>query len=315
MHAPRSIPETGLARVAVRLQRVCGIIAFLASAGLTLPASVSAQTPTPIPHFDLQLTTSRGCLESGQHPVYVVGESLTMIFRIGSTAVSSASATLIDRLPDGRVGIISFGQVATNRGLAFGARVSLPTGVEQLELKASAPGVATARRYCSFIVVASTTPRPTMTPRATATPQATRTPSNTPVAGALTALIRTSRGCQQTGDDPVFAVGEIIPISFSASSSTGANALMSIVDILPNGFTNQFSFGVLSTNVTYRFRGRIAPPTGIESLQLRARLASGLSATNTCSFRVVNGAVPTATRSTTATPSATATATATPTPP
>jgi hypothetical protein len=116
-------------------------------------SATHAWTPTPLPQFDLQLTTTRGYLETGQDPVYVVGESITVTFRIGSSTAQQATATLFDLLPDGRVGVITFGHIATNQRRAFVARVAVPTGVEQLQLKAAAPGVQTTRRSCSFVVV------------------------------------------------------------------------------------------------------------------------------------------------------------------
>ncbi len=285
-------------------------------------SQAQAQTPTPTPSFHVHITTSRGCLETGDHPVYLIGEAISVSFRIDSTAVSSAGATLVDRLPNGGAGVASLGQVATNATYSFGARIAPPTGVETLELKATSASVPSAKGYCSFIVAGSTTPAPTSTPRATRTPTptyaATATPvaSFTPAPNALSPMIRTNRGCIEAGDDAVFAIGETILISFNISSHLPELAVVSIWDTLPNGQVNDFPFGLLSTNANYRFRGRIAPPTGVERLQLRARrypFGSG-TATNDCSFRVVSSLPATPTRTTTATPTATATATATATP-
>jgi hypothetical protein len=283
-------------------------------------SAAHAQTPTPLPHFDLQLTTTRGCLETGQDPVYVVGESIKVTFRVGSSTAQQATATLFDLLPDGRVGVIAFGQIATNQTRAVVARVAVPTGVEQLQLKAAAPGVQTTRRSCSFVVVAGPAPTTTMTPPKTATSSPTPSPppnvTTTPTPGtALSADIRTNRGCLETGDHPVFTIGESILISLRIDSTSLLQAQASIVDSLPNGFVNIFSFGFLQTNHTFQFRGLIAPPKGVESLQLRVRAFKSETAADTCSFLVVGAAPATATmtRTPTVPPAPTATRTATPT--
>lgn len=284
--------------------------ALLSTAQAALPA---------LPPFDLQLTTTRGCLETGQNPVYVVGESITVSFRIGSSTVQQATATFFDFLPDGRVGVIGLGQIATNQRRAFVARVGAPTGVHQLQLKAAAAGVQTTRRSCSF-VVASARPTATTTPATPATSTPTPSPppnvTTTPTPGAaLSANIRTSRGCLETGDHPVFIIGESILISLRIDSTSLLQAQASIVDTLPNGFANIFSFGFLQTNHTYQFRGRIAPPKGVETLQLRARAFKSQTAVDTCSFLVAGAAPATATvtRTPTAPPMPSATQTATPT--
>ena len=304
---------------AARAARVAGACALMLCAA-ALPAGARTPTPTPatIGQFNLQLTTTRGCFETGQNPVYAVGETITVSFRIRSTTAPRATATLFDILPNGVVGVFSFGPVVTNQTLAFGARVAPPLGVEQLLLRASAPGVQTARRSCSFRVVAALTPGVTPTSPATATPTSTPTAATvtaTPTPAAqLGAMIRTNRGCLEHGDNPTFVVGELIQVFFRINSPTLPQARATIFDILPTGFVNVFSFGFVPTNLTLPFRGRIVPPLGIETLQLRAQAFGVPSATDTCSFRVVAGPPATPTR-TPAAPTPTATPTPTGTPP
>src|SRR5262245_52915472 len=82
-----------------------------------LVTSAAAQT------YSLRLTTDRGCREDGDDPVYTVGELVIVSFRVNSATRSSAAVKMFDILEDGRVGVISFGQLATNRTFSFSARI------------------------------------------------------------------------------------------------------------------------------------------------------------------------------------------------
>jgi len=265
--------------------------------------------PTPVfadSQFALQLRTGRGCLETGDSPVYAVGEQISIFLRVGSTDVPKANVSLIDVNPSNNVTVFDFGQLMTNVTYVFVGRLTPPTGVEQLLLRAS--GVTTTQRSCSFIVT-SATPVMTTPPRPTRTPRPS--PSPTPTGGApVTGRIRTNRGCLEDGQNPTFALGDSIFVSFRVNSAVIARAQVSIADKLPNGNVNIFGFGFVPTNVTFAFSGVIAPPTGTEVLELRARGAN--NPLDRCSFMVV-GAFPTRTPSRTRTPTATSTATPTPT--
>src|SRR6185369_7000998 len=120
---------------------VLGLILLTAA---WLPGAARAQS------FNLQLTTSRGCRETGDDPVFAVGETIRVSFRVGSDMVSAASVTLFDVLPDGRIGVASFGMIATNQTRSFAALIGPPTGIEQLVLRADASGVNRTQRSCSF---------------------------------------------------------------------------------------------------------------------------------------------------------------------
>lgn len=287
---------------------------YCALAGRTI-----AQTPTPLPQFALQLSTNRGCLEDGDNAFFLNGEGISISLRVGSADVSQARATLYDILPSGFVSVFPLGTVATNQTFSFSARIAPPFGIERLLLRANAPGVKTTQRICSFWVLHNGTPAPTRTPSMTRTPtptQPTRTPTATrtvPTPGQLLdAQIRTNRGCLEDGDDPIFAVGESIAISFRINSSSTFAAQATIYDILANGFAQAFNFGVVSTNRTHVFNGRIAPPAGIERLQLRARAFGSFTSIDNCSFNVVSGPLPTRTRTSTRTASPTPSPTETP---
>jgi hypothetical protein len=184
-----------------------------------------------------------------------------------------------------------FGTLFTNATYGFLARVGAPTGVHELRLRVSAGGVVSTRA-CSFNVV-DTTPTKTPTPQMSATPTRTPTPTKTPsvVTSPSTGLVphvRTNRGCEETGDNPVFSVGESISVSYGVDSATADLAQIVLFDILPGGFTNVLRNRIILTNNTFSFQATVAPPTGVETLKLRAS-AFGFTTKNTfCSFVVLN---------------------------
>lgn len=316
---PRSVPS--IPGRATRF-RFTALVVVLSSA---LSSAAFAQTPTPSPSpFSIYLTTSRGCFETGQTPVFNVGEIVTVSFRIGSSAVPKAYAKLFDVTPDGHVGVAALGLLSTNVVYGFTARVAPPTGIEQLVLRASAMGAITTQRSCSFAVVDEPPPGVTFTPTVTRTPTMTRSPVSTPTAtstpdGTLSGSIRTNRGCRENGDAAVFAIGEMVNLLFRVNSASHSQAQVSIADNLADGSVQVFSFGTLPTNTGFLFQATVAPPLGVETVQLRARAGGPTTPLDDCSFLVVSSlpATPTrtaATRTPTRTRTGTRTATGTPTP-
>src|SRR5262249_48115608 len=273
--------------------------------------------------FDLSLTTSRGCQEDGDNPVFAVGETINVTFRVGSNVVQSASVALFDFLADGRVGVISFGQVLTNRSFVFAARVGPPIGLETLVLQADAFGVQRTRKPCSFTVVAAGTPAASGTPTPTRTPFSTHTPkpTHTPIptvpttvtpGGTLRAELRTDRGCIETGDDATFAIGERIKIFYALKSNTFGLADATLFDFLPNNIIKVIEFGLIPTNVNFVLIGNVGPPNGNRTLRLRGRASGVPNAIANCSFHVGGTPPPTRTatpRPPTRTPTATKTRT------
>jgi hypothetical protein len=268
-----------------------------------------------------QVTTNKGCLETGDAPTFMIGERIVVILRIESSTFSHANATLLAIKPNGFVNILGLGSLVTNQFLALAARVGAPAGAHELLLKASADGLSSARA-CTFNVVGAPmtrTPKPSA--MATNTPTMTPTvvpmsPSATP-ATALRPHITTNRGCEETGQHPTFGVGEPVTVSFDVASDVVSQARATLFDFLSNGFVNAFSFGTVATNHTFSFHATIAPPTGIEVLQLRASAFGVPSMSSFCSFSVVHILVRTRTPTPTATltpTSAPPPATATPTP-
>lgn len=259
-----------------------------------------------------QLTTNKGCQESGDNPVFAVGERLTISFRIGSSSLAQAKASLVDYAPNDRVTVFSFGQVATNRTYNFAARIGGSMGREQLVLRAEATGATTQRDTCTFTVsdgpppatrtrTVARTPTPTRTP---GNPTATRTPGED-----LSGVVRTNRGCREDGDSAIFAVDDRIIINLRLDSDTRSQANASLLVTRPNGVQTVISFGSLPTNVPLSFAGTVGPPNGVHELRLRA----GTRTLDICSFLVGGSAPPTATRSATRTRTPSRTATRPPT--
>jgi hypothetical protein len=261
------------------------ILLLLGSAGA---ARATSATPTTV-SLHARLTTNKGCLETGDAAEFAVGERMAVLVRVDSATAGQAAATLFSFKGDGTVNVVSLGAIPANIPFAVLARVGPPPGVHQLLLKASAGGV-TSTRACSFRVVDAGTRTPTAIP--TETPTATQTPAvsatATPTGNAgLQPHLTTGRGCIETGDDPQYHLGELITVSFDVASATYPRVSATLDDILANGFVNVLSLGDLATNHPYSFRARIAPPTGTETLKLRARVFGGTSASTTCSFTVV----------------------------
>jgi hypothetical protein len=302
-------------RSSARVLRRVLIGALMTSAVWPAAIRATAQTPTPGPQLLALLTTNKGCLERGDEATFTVGETIIVTLSIRSATLSQANATLFAIRPNGFISVFSLGTLMTNQTFPIAARVGAPAGFHQLLLSARA-GAVTSMRSCTFNVVsATTTATATSTPTATETPTAaSTTPTSTPAA-ALQPHITTNRGCEETGQHPMFSIGEPITVSFDIASDVVPQTRATLSDILSNGFVNVFPFGTVATNHIYSFNGSIAPPTGLEVLQLRASSFGVPWATSFCSFSVVP--VPTRTRIPTRTPTRTRTvpvATATPTP-
>jgi len=264
---------------------------MIIAAVLCIAASrAGAQTPTPTPLLDPHVSTNKGCLEFGDAAEFAIGESLVVFLRVDSPNVNHVQASLFS-IRDGIVTDIELGSIPTNVPAALLAQVGPPEGIHQLVLKAKSDGV-TKQRTCSFRVTGSSTRTPKATSTATPTPTPTFTSAGTatPTAtgnAALRPQVSTDRGCNETGQQPVYHLGELITVSFEVDSDVVPQVSATLFDILSNGFVNVFPLGVLASNQPYSFKGRIAPPLGTEKLQLRARAVGVPSASAFCSFTVV----------------------------
>ncbi len=282
---------------------------------LWFPAGALAQA------LDPQLATNKGCQETGQDPSFAVGEQIRVTFRIDSSSLSEAAASILDYTPDGRIAIISFGAVATNRTYSFLGRIGGAAGVETLVLRATSPGVTTQRSSCTFTVAGGTpaatrTSTRTRTPTPSRTPQGSATVTRTP-GGDLSGELTTTRGCRENGDTATFAIGESIIVSLRLASDSAPRADASVVDMRGSSAQTVFSFGSVPTNVPLSFGGRVGAPIGVHTLRLRASLSGfGTQQTlDTCSFLVEGAAAtPTRTASRTRTPTRTPSAMRTRTP-
>ncbi len=113
--------------------------------------------PTPAQFLRADIVTERGCIEDGQSPVYLVGETMVVIYRIdgvlAGVPLSTALATLVARAPDQTETVLALGVVpaGVNRTVALGT--TEPTGVALLRLLASTAGLEeSAEDACSVVV-------------------------------------------------------------------------------------------------------------------------------------------------------------------
>ena len=265
-----------------------------------------------------QITTNHGCLETGGSATFTIGDPITLQLRVSSSVFDTAQGKLTVFKPNGFISSFSLGWLFTNVTYLLNTHVGAPVGVHTVRFKAAAGGYISSNT-CSFNVIAS---GPTPTPQQTRTPTLSRTPTNTrtqtpthvPGTSPLEPHITTNRGCDETGDSPVFYAGEPITISFGIDSDTRATANATLFDMLPNGFVNAFSFGTILTNKTYTFPATVAPPYGTEVLRLRASAFGVVSANAFCSFTVAPAPTRTRTSTRTRTPTRTPTRTKTETP-
>ncbi len=132
--------------------------------------------------LDPHISTDRGCIEGGQNPVYLIGESLQGTYRINSTVVGQAQATVFDILADSTVNLFLQRAVFTNQTLSFTGTVAPPAGQEQLQLRATASGFDPQVERCSFVVAVA--PSATVTGTRTATIARTATSTRTTIATA-----------------------------------------------------------------------------------------------------------------------------------
>jgi hypothetical protein len=134
-----------------------------ASATRTVTATRTG-TPTPSPFLSAQISTDRGCAETGQNPVYQVGETLTVLYRIDGYSggpIEQASATISDFNNAMLIGVIDLGAQPTGVTLFLDVGVAPPLGTETLVLSAEAPAAGlSTQQGCSFQVES---PPPCMT--------------------------------------------------------------------------------------------------------------------------------------------------------
>lgn len=99
------------------------------------------------------------------------------------------------------------------------------------------------------------------------------------------AHIATNRGCIETGNDPVYSIGEAIQLFYQVDSGS-PQAQVTITDFPPGGGSSVILSSMRPTNQTFAIGGTVGPPAGTESLLIEAETA-GLSSQAQCSFHVV----------------------------
>jgi hypothetical protein len=286
----RLVSTASVSGIAARRSCARGVQIVIAAVLCIAAGRAGAQTPTPTALIVPHVSTNKGCLEFGDTAEFAIGESLVVFLRVDSRNVSFVQASLFS-IRDSIVTDIELGRIPTNIPAFLLAQVGPPGGIHQLVLRANADGV-TKQRTCSFRVTGSSTRTPkatftqTPTPTPTFTPAGTATPTATGNA-ALRPHVSTDRGCNETGQQPVYHVGELITVSFEVDGDVVPLVSGTLLDILSNGFVNVFPLGVIAPNQPDNFKARIAPPLGTEKLQLRAHASGVPSASAVCSFSVV----------------------------
>jgi hypothetical protein len=106
-------------------------------------------------------------------------------------------------------------------------------------------------------------------------------PTAPPPMTGLQAFIRTDRGCQETGENPIYSVGEQIIVSFRVDGV--AQALVTIEDIMDSGERQIVFQQWVAGNQLLQLTGQIVPPTGRETLRLTAQVGQQ-SVVSECSF-------------------------------
>jgi hypothetical protein len=110
----------------------------------------------------------------------------------------------------------------------------------------------------------------------------------------LAAQITTNRGCFETGNNPVYTVGETVSVFYRVDGQSGGQTIpqaqIAIFDVPPGGSPELIFSGTQPTGQTFGFSGTASPPPGVESLIIQAQ-AAGLTAQDQCSFQIVQAAV------------------------
>jgi hypothetical protein len=99
----------------------------------------------------------------------------------------------------------------------------------------------------------------------------------------LQAFIRTDRGCQETGENPIYSVGDSIVVQFRINGAV--QVFVTLEDLLPDGRINVILQQWVPGNQLLQLTGQIVPPTGRETLRLTAQVGQQ-SVVSECSFMV-----------------------------
>ena len=113
----------------------------------------------------------------------------------------------------------------------------------------------------------------------------------------LRARIATGRGCFETGDNPIYQVGEqfggALRIDALNEEVPIEAAQVRVFEVFPNNTAVLTFQSMLPTGQTFGFAGTVSPPPGLHTLRAEA-VAEPYEAAFNCTFRVVAAATPTA---------------------
>lgn len=113
-------------------------------------------TKTTTPYLIAQMVTNRGCIETGDNPIFMTGEVATVFFEVdgntGGMPIDQAHVIITDLKNNIPVGSTE-DDVPAFTILSFPSQVIAPTGTETFVLEASAPGTPGDQTQCSFSVV------------------------------------------------------------------------------------------------------------------------------------------------------------------
>ncbi|MBI3782235.1 MAG: hypothetical protein HY270_02420 [Deltaproteobacteria bacterium] len=112
-------------------------------------------TSTPAPFLAAQITTDRGCIETGNNATYAVGETLRIFYRVdgySGQAIPEAQVSILDFPPNSQGMLIFSGATPTGQTFSSAAGVSPPLGTETLVIQAQAAGLSD-QSQCSFHVI------------------------------------------------------------------------------------------------------------------------------------------------------------------
>jgi hypothetical protein len=119
-------------------------------------------TRTPTPYLQAQLSTGRGCLETGQNAAYTVGEEADVFFEVdgvgsGGMPITQVHVQIADYSNGHLVDVSDLGLQSTGMPLHdIFYPVQPPTGTETLLLLADAnPGPPMTQTQCSFNVLSA----------------------------------------------------------------------------------------------------------------------------------------------------------------
>jgi hypothetical protein len=267
-----------------------GVIPEAATPTATLVPTVTL-TAT---HTQTRTTTASPTISATQTAIPT--SSFTASVTRTATAVATPTSTATPTRTATFTSTATFTRTATSTRTATNTRTPTAsrtaTASQTATRTATVTRTATLTRTPTFTRTATrtftVTPTPTSTPTRTSTRTvtATRTVTHTPIP-FLEALIATDRGCLESADNPVYAIGEAIQILYRVNAQATLQAQVVIIDIPPGSGGTVIVDAPHSTNQTFALNATVGPPLGIETVVIQAE-AQELFSQSQCSFQVIS---------------------------